>query len=168
MAGLKGYVSNMDAATMSAQEVMGLPDGIGSVFPRAKVQPCVIHLLRNSFGYASRRHWSQIATDLKPVYEAASGADAVWAFEEFEEKRGKAYPAMIRLWRNAWDEFVPFLDYDVEIRKVLSSTNAIESLKARFRRAVRAREHFPNDQAAVKTLYLVVRSMDPQGIGRTR
>lgn len=70
---------------------------------------------------------------------------------------------MIRLWRNSWEEFTPFLDYDTEIRRVLCSTNAIESLNARYRRAVRARGHFPSDQAALKCLYLVTRSLDPTG-----
>ena len=89
-------------------------------------------------------------------------------FEEFEEKWGKPYPAISRLWRNAWSEFVPFLDHDVEIRRVICSTNAIESLNARYRRAVRARGHFPNDQAALKCLYLVTRSLDPTGKGKAR
>ena len=146
----------------------GLPDSIGNVFGQAKVQTCLIHLLRNSFSYASKRHWPEIAANLKPVYQAATAADAERAFEEFAEKWGKAYPAMIRLWQSAWAEFVPFLDYDLEIRKVLCSTNAIESLNARFRRAVRARGHFPNEQAALKTLYLTVRSLDPRGTGQTR
>ena len=128
----------------------------------------MIHLLRNSFRYASKKHWSQIAADLKPVYEAPTPEAAERAFEQFTEKWGKAYPAMIRLWLGAWSEFVPFLDYDVEIRKVLCSTNAIESLNARFRRAVRARGYFPNEQAALKTLYLTVRSLDPKGTGQAR
>ena len=146
----------------------GLPDSIGQVFPAATVQTCLIHLLRNSFSYASKKHWPQIAADLKPVYEAASAAEAERVFEGFTETWGRTYPAMVCLWRNAWDEFVPFLDYDLEIRKVLCSTNAIESLNARFRRAVRARGHFPNEQAALKTLYLTVRSLDPKGTGQTR
>jgi putative transposase len=75
---------------------------------------------------------------------------------------------MIRLWRAAWTEFIPFLDYNVEIRRVICSTNAIESLNARFRRAVRARGHFPNEQSAMKCLYLVTRSLDPTGTGQTR
>jgi putative transposase len=75
---------------------------------------------------------------------------------------------MIRLWRNAWSEFIPFLDYDVEIRKVICSTNAIESLNARYRRALKARGHFPTEQAAIKCLYLVTRSLDPKGTGQTR
>ena len=157
-----------DVFFMVCDGLKGLPDSIGSVFPAAKIQTCLIHLLRNSFRYASKKHWSQIAADLKPVYEAPAPEAAERAFEQFTEKWGKAYPAMIRLWLGAWTEFVPFLDYDVEIRKVLCSTNAIESLNARFRRAVRARGHFPNEQAALKTLYLTVRSLDPKGTGQAR
>lgn len=93
---------------------------------------------------------------------------AAAALDDLEDKWGIRYPAIIRLWRNAWEEFIPFLDYDVEIRRVICSTNAIESLNARFRRAVRARGHFPNEQSAMKTLYLVVRSLDPKGTGQTR
>jgi putative transposase len=81
---------------------------------------------------------------------------------------GKQYPAISRLWENAWSGFIPFLDYDVEIRRVICSTNAIESINARYRRAVRARGHFPNDTAALKCLYLVTRALDPTGRGRAR
>ena len=104
----------------------------------------------------------------EPIYQAPTAAAAAAAVGALEEKWGTRYPAMIRLWRNTWSEFIPFLDYDVEIRRVLYSTNAIESLNARFRRAVRARGHFPNEQSAMKTLYLVVRSLDPKGTGQTR
>jgi transposase-like protein len=81
---------------------------------------------------------------------------------------GRQYPAITRLWENAWSEFVPFLDYDVEIRRVICSTNAIESINARYRRAVRARVHFPTEQAALKCLYLATRAPDPTGKGRAR
>jgi transposase-like protein len=124
-----------------------LPDAITTVWELAVVQACIIHLIRNTFRFASRKYWDQIAHDLRPVYTAASEAEALARFEEFEEKWGTPYPAISRLWRNAWSEFVPFLDYDVEIRKIICSTNAIESLNARYRRAVRARGHFPSDQA---------------------
>ena len=143
-----------------------LPDAITAVWELAVVQACIIHLIRNTFRFASRKYWDQIAHDLRPVYTAASEAEALARFEEFEEKWGKAYPAINRLWRNAWSEFVPFLDYDVEIRKIICSTNAIESLNARYRRAIRARGHFPNDQAALKCLCLVTRSLDPTGVLR--
>src|SRR3954449_1365737 len=146
----------------------GLPDAITAVWELAVVQQCIIHLIRNTFRFASRKYWDQISRDLRPVYTAASEAEALARFAEFDQKWGKPYPAISRLWRTAWSEFVPFLDYDVEIRRVICSTNAIESLNARYRRAVRARGHFPNDQAALKCLYLVTRSLDPTGKGRAR
>jgi putative transposase len=132
------------------------------------VQACILHLIRNTFRYASRADWEQLAKDLRPVYTAPTEAAAQARFAEFAEKWGTKYPAIIRLWTNAWAEFIPFLDYDVEIRRVICSTNAIESLNARYRRAVRARGHFPTDQAALKCLYLVTRSLDPTGRGRAR
>jgi transposase-like protein len=145
-----------------------LPDAITTVWELAVVQACIIHLIRNTFRFASRKYWDQIAHDLRPVYTAASEAEALARFEEFDQKWGKPYPAISRLWRNAWSEFVPFLDYDVEIRKIICSTNAIESINARYRRAVRARGHYPSDQAALKCLYLVTRSLDPTGKGKAR
>ncbi|GAA4410208.1 IS256-like element IS1554 family transposase [Fodinibacter luteus] len=146
----------------------GLPDAVTTVFPQAIVQACVIHLIRATLRYASRRYWDQLARDLRVIYTAPS-AQAAWAaFEELEEKWGKPYPAIPKLWRAAWEEFTPFLAYDVEIRRVLFSTNAIESLNARYRRAVGARGHFPTEQAALKTLYLVTRGLDPKGTGQAR
>jgi len=89
-------------------------------------------------------------------------------FGEFAATWRSKYPAAVALWERAWSEFVPFLDYDVEIRKIIATTNSIESLNARYRRAVRARGHFPTDQAALKCLYLVTRSLDPTGRGKAR
>jgi transposase-like protein len=146
----------------------GLPDAINTVWSLATVQQCIIHLIRNTFRYASKKYWGAISSDLKPVYTAASEAEARVRMEEFCEKWGTPYPAIRRLWETAWPEFVPFLDYDVEIRRVICSTNAIESINARYRRSVRARGHFPNEQAALKCLYLATRSLDPTGKGRAR
>ena len=125
-------------------------------------------MLRNTFRYASRRYWDEMARDLRPIYTAANEAAAREQFDEFTGKWGSRYPAIIRLWQNAWAEFIPFLDYDVEIRRVICSTNAIESLNARYRRAIRARGHFPTDQSALKCLYLATRALDPTGKGRAR
>jgi transposase-like protein len=146
----------------------GLPDVVGNVWPLATVQTCIIHLIRNTFRLTSRRFWDELKRDLKPVYTAVNADAARAAFDELAGKWGGRYPAVVRLWNNAWEEFIPFLDYDVEIRRVLCSTNAIESLNARYRRAVRARGHFPTEAAALKCLYLVTRSLDPTGVGRTR
>jgi putative transposase len=146
----------------------GLPESITTTWQYAQVQACILHLIRNTFRYASRRDWDELARDLKPVYTAPNAEMASVRFDEFADKWGPRYPAIINLWRQAWQEFIPFLDYDVEIRKIICSTNAIESLNARYRRAVRARGHFPTDQAALKCLYLVTRSLDPTGRGRAR
>src|SRR3954470_14981570 len=146
----------------------GLPDTVEAVWPQAIVQTCIIHLIRNTFRLTSRADSDAIKRDIRPIYTAPNADAALVALDELEEKWGTKYPAMIRLWRNAWNEFIPFLDYDVEIRTVICSTNAIESLNARYRRAVQARGHFPTEQAAMKCLYLVTRSLDPTGAGRTR
>jgi putative transposase len=146
----------------------GLPEVVGNVWPQAIVQTCIIHLIRNTFRLTSRKYWDEIKRDIKPIYTAINAAAARSAFDDLTEKWGQRYPAVIRLWDNAWNEFIPFLDYDVEIRRVICSTNAIESLNARYRRAIKARGHFPSEQAALKCLYLVTRSLDPTGVGRAR
>ena len=146
----------------------GLPEVVGNVWPMTTVQTCVIHLIRNTFRLASKRDWDAIKRDVKPIYTAVNADAARAALDELTEKWGAKYGAIIRLWNNAWEEFIPFLDYDLEIRTVLCSTNAIESLNARYRRAVKARGHFPTEQAAMKCLYLVTRSLDPTGRGGVR
>jgi transposase-like protein len=154
-----------DVCIVVCDGLKGLPEAIGQVWPAAVVQTCIIHLLRNSFTYSSRRDWSELGKDLRPVYTAPSESAALDAFAEFSGKWERRYPAIIKLWENAWAEFVPFLRFDPEIRKIICTTNAIESLNARFRRAVNARGHFPTEQAALKVLYLTVRSLDPTGRG---
>ncbi|MGH3999628.1 MAG: transposase [Pseudonocardiaceae bacterium] len=138
------------------------------MWPQTIVQTCIVHLLRNSFRYASKKDWSAIAADLKPVYTAPSESAALDAFAEFSEKWEKKYPAIIRLWTGAWAEFVPFLQFDTEIRTIICTTNAIESINARIRRAVSARGHFPTEQAALKCVYLAIMSLDPTGKGQRR
>ncbi|GAA3130791.1 hypothetical protein GCM10020255_004480 [Rhodococcus baikonurensis] len=145
-----------------------LPDSIEQVWPQTIVQTCVVHLLRNTYAYASRKDWSEIAKDLKPVYTAPSEQAALDRFAEFSDKWEKRYPAIIRLWTNAWAEFVPFLQFDNAIRQVIYTTNAIESVNARIRRAVKARGHFPTEAAALKCVYLAIMSLDPKGTARRR
>jgi len=146
----------------------GLPEVVVNVWPAAIVQTCIIHLIRNTFRLTSRKYWDELKRDLKPIYTAVNADAARAVFDELADKWGQRYPAVVRLWDNAWAEFIPFLDYDVEIRSVICSTNAIESLNARYQRAVKARGHFPNEQAALKCLYLVTRALDPTGTGRAR
>ncbi|WP_245375157.1 IS256 family transposase [Crossiella equi] len=157
-----------DVLMVVCDGLTGLPDAITTVWPQTITQTCVVHLLRNSFRYAGRQHWDAIAKALKPVYTAPTEAAARERFAEFTEAWGARYPAIVRLWDNAWAEFVPFLAFDPEIRRVICSTNAIESVNARIRRAVKARGHFPNEQAALKCVYMAIMSLDPTGTGRKR
>jgi putative transposase len=157
-----------DAFFVVCDGLKGLPEVVNNVWPKTIVQTCIIHLIRNTFRMTSRKYWDELKRDLRPIYTAPNADAARSAFDELADKWGERYPAVTRLWSNAWEEFIPFLDYDLEIRKVLCSTNAIESLNARYRRAVKARGHFPSEQAALKCLYLVTRSLDPIGTGRTR
>lgn len=157
-----------DVCIVVCDGLKGLPDAIANVWPAAITQTCVIHLLRNSFRYASKKDWAAIAKDLKLVYTAASESAALDAFVAFTETWGQRYPAIIKLWENAWAEFVPFLAFDKEIRSVICTTNSIESLNSRIRRAVNARGHFPTEQAALKCVYMAIMSLDPTGKGRQR
>ena len=146
----------------------GLPTSIETVWPQAITQTCVVHLLRNSFRYASKRDWPALARDLKPIYTAPSESAALEAFIALTDTWGQRYPAIVKLWESAWPEFVPFLQFDTSIRSVVCTTNAVESINARIRRAVNARGHFPTDAAALKCVYLAIVSLDPTGRGRKR
>ena len=157
-----------DVLMLVCDGLKGLPDAVNTVWPQTIVQTCVVHLLRNSFRYASKRDWPELARDLKPVYTAPSDKAALDAFAEFSDKWERRYPAIIRLWTDAWAEFVPFLEFDIEIRKIICTTNAIESINSRLRRAVNARGHFPTEQAALKCLYMALMGLDPTGRGRGR
>ncbi len=114
-----------DTFFVACDGLKGLPEVVGNVWPQAIVQTCIIHLIRKTFRLTSRKYWDEIKRDIKPIYTAVNAASARSAFDELAEKWGQRYPAVIRLWDNAWNEFIPFLDYDVEIRRVICSTNAI-------------------------------------------
>jgi len=157
-----------DVLMVVCDGLTGLPEAISAVWPATITQTCVVHLLRNSFRYAGRQHYEAIARALRPVYTAPTEAAAMERFLEFCQTWGERYPAIVRLWENAWSEFVPFLSFDVEIRKIICTTNAIESVNSRIRRAVKARGHFPNEQAALKCVYMAIMSLDPTGTGQRR
>jgi len=116
-----------DVLIVVCDGLRGLVESVNDIWPLAIVQTCVLHLVRNTFRYASKAHWYELARDLRTVYTASTEQAARERFDEFAGKWGERYPAIIRLWQNAWAEFVPFLAYNPEIRKVLYSTNAIES-----------------------------------------
>jgi putative transposase len=144
-----------DALIVCCDGLKGLPDSIRTTWPEATVQTCVVHMVRNSLRYASRQHWARITVAMREIYTAPTVQAAEARFAEFAAEWEPVYPAMIQAWQSAWEEFVPFLEFPAELRKVVYTTNAIESLNARFRRAVRHRGHFPNEQAALKVLFLV-------------
>ncbi|MFC9625695.1 IS256 family transposase, partial [Streptomyces sp. NPDC056930] len=157
-----------DVCMVVCDGLKGLPDAIGAVWPQAITQTCVVHLPRASFRYAARQDWDKISKALKPVYTAPTEDAATERFLEFSDAWGGKYPAIVRLSENAWAEFVPFLQFDTEIRRVVCTTNAIESVNARIRKAVRSRGHFPNEQAAIKCVYMAIMSLDPTRQGRKR
>ena len=147
-----------DVCIVACDGLKGLPEAIGEIWPAATVQLCVVHLARASLRYASKKYWSQISKDLRQIYTAPTAAAAEQRFAEFEQAWGSQYPAIIRLWKASWEQFTPFLAFPPEIRKIVYTTNAIESLNARFRQACRRRGHFPDEQAALKVLYLVIQN----------
>lgn len=151
----------IDVCIVCCDGLRGMPDAIAATWPQAIIQTCVVHLVRNSLRYASKQHWSQITNDMRAIYTAPTEDAAEARFQDFAERWGERYPAMIKVWERAWPEFVPFLGFPPAIRKVVYTTNAIESLNAKFRKATRRRGHFPNEQAALKVLYLAIRERDP-------
>ena len=146
-----------DVMVVCCDGLKGLPDAIEAVWPLAQVQLCVVHLIRASLKFVSRADYKAVCADLKKVYTASTveAAEARWL--EFDDTWGKTYPAAVKVWESAWEQFTPFLAHPAELRKLMYTTNAIESLNARFRKAVRQRGHFPTEQAAMKVLYLCVK-----------
>ena len=138
----------------------GFPDAIEAVFPEAAVQTCIVHLIRRSLAYASYKERRPLAAALKAIYRAPTEAAAAEALDAFEAGPwGEKYPMIVRSWRTAWAQVVPFFAFSQPIRRAVYTTNAIESLNSTVRRAVRTRGHFPNDRAATKLLYLALRGV---------
>ncbi|MCQ4159177.1 IS256 family transposase [Roseomonas sp. GC11] len=135
----------------------GFPEAILAVFPEAQVQTCIVHLLRHSLDFVACKDRKAVAAALKAIYQAVDATAAEAALAAFEAGAwGQKYPAIGQSWRRAWSEVVPFYAFSVEIRRFLYTTNAIEALNAKLRRAIRARGHFPTDEAALKLLFLVL------------
>lgn len=150
-----------DVLIVCCDGLKGLPDAIRGIWPDATVQTCVVHLVRNSLRLTSKKHWGAVTREMRAIYTAPTVEAAEARFADFADQWRSAYPAMIDSWERRWGEFVPFLEFPVELRHIIYTTNAIESLNARFRRAVRHRGHFPNEQAAMKVLYLVATRRRP-------
>ena len=135
----------------------GFPEAILAVFPDATVQTCIVHLLRNSLDFVSYKDRKAVAAALKAIYRAKDADDGEKALSDFEASEwGRKYPAIGQSWRRAWNEVVPFFAFHPDVRRLIYTTNAIEALNSKLRRAVRARGHFPTDEAATKLLFLVL------------
>ena len=138
----------------------GFPDAINAVFPQTQIQTCIVHLLRNSMDYAGWKDRKPVSTALKNVYRAADADAAASALAEFEEGPwGRKYPAITAAWRRVWTQVIPFFAYPPEVRRMIYTTNAIEALNSKIRRSVRARGHFPSDEAAMKLIWLQLREI---------
>ena len=148
-----------DVLIVCCDGLKGLPDAIETTWPQAVVQTCVIHLLRGSTRYCSYKDRKAIAQALRPIYTAVNEQAAADALDDFELTWGDRYPAIVRLWRSAWERFTPFLAYPAELRKIVYTTNLIESVNYQLRKVSKNRGHFPNDAAALKLLRLVARDI---------
>ncbi len=138
----------------------GFPEAIEAVFSNTIVQTCIVHLIRNSVRFVSYKDRRDVVRDLKPIYNAACREDAEKALEDFEEKWDTRYSMIGAAWRANWERIVPFLDFPPDVRRIIYTTNAIESLNSTLRKMVHHRGHFPSDEAATKLLYLAIRNLE--------
>jgi putative transposase len=144
-----------DVLIVVCDGLVGLPDAVTAVWPAAKVQTCIVHLIRASLRWVSYKDRKKVAALLRPIYSAPTEQAARDALDALADSAfGKANPAVIRRWRDAWERVIPFFDFAPEVRKVIYTTNMIESINARLRKSTRNRGHFPSDEALVKVLYL--------------
>ncbi len=145
-----------DILIAAVDGLTGFPDAIASVFPRTEVQLCIVHMVRNSLRYVPWKNRKAVARDLKKIYSAATAEAAEQALSAFEEKWSEQYPMAAKSWRDRWENVIPFFGYPEPIRKVIYTTNAIESLNAQLRKVTRKRGAFPTDDSVRKILYLAI------------
>jgi putative transposase len=138
----------------------GFPEAIETAFPVTVVQTCIVHMIRNSLRFVSYKDRKAVAKDLRPVYTAASREEAAAALEAFEAKWARRYPMIAASWRSNWERVVPFLDFPPDVRKVIYTTNAIESLNSSLRKLLHYRGHFPTDEAVFKLMYLALSNLE--------
>jgi putative transposase len=152
-----------DVLIVCCDGLTGFPAAIEAVWPQTTVQTCVVHLIRNSVRYCSWKDRKEITAALKPIYNAPNIDAAADALDTFEIEHGDKYPAIVGLWRRHWTEFTPFLQFDMEIRKIIYTTNAIESLNFQLRKVTKTKGHFPTNDAVLKIFYMAI-----MNIGTTR
>ncbi len=145
-----------DMLIVCCDGLKGFPEAIEAVYPRATVQTCVVHLIRNALRYVSYKDLKAVASDLRPIYQSSTEEEAEQKLAAFEEDWGSKYPMVAKVWRARWTQFAPFLAFSPAIRRVIYTTNAIESLNFQLRKIIKARGHFPTDDAACKLLWLAL------------
>jgi len=138
----------------------GMPEALGAVFPQTTLQTCIVHLIRNSLDFANWKERKALAAAIKPVYTAASAEAAEAELDAFEQGAwGQKFPTVVAAWRRAWDRVIPFFAFPPAVRRVIYTTNAIESVNARLRKIIKTRGHFPSDDAANKLIWLALRNI---------
>jgi putative transposase len=138
----------------------GMPEALSVVFPATTLQTCIVHLIRNSLAYASWKERKELAKALRPIYAAVNAESAQAALDAFEASAwGKKFPTVVAAWRSAWSHVIPFFAFPPDIRRVLYTTNAIESVNSRIRKIIKTRGHFPNDDAASKLIWLALKNI---------
>ena len=146
----------------------GLAEAIGTAFPRTTVQTCIVHLIRNSLDYAGWKDRKAVAAALRPIYAAASAQAAEQALQAFADGPwGAKYPMIVAAWQRAWEHVTPFFVFPPDIRRVIYTTNAIESLNMQLRKIIKTRGHFPSDEAAIKLLWLALRNVLAKSVRAT-
>jgi transposase-like protein len=157
-----------DILVLCADGLTGLPDAVEAAFPQAIFQTCIVHLVRTSTRFVPWKDRKAVCADLKTVYNAETLEGAEHALERFEAKWSKRFPMIAPTWRRRWDEVTPFLAFPPEIRRAIYTTNAIESLNRQLRKVLKTRGHMPNEQAALKLLYMAVLNAQRNWGGRDR
>jgi len=145
----------------------GLPEAITAVFPDTVVQTCVVHVMRNAMRFVSYQDRKKVAAGMRRIYTAPTLESAELEFKNLDSEFGAQYPGVIDVWRRAWPEFIPFLDYPAELRRIVYTTNAIESINYQLRKITKTRGHFPSDEAAMKLLYLGLRNISSKRGGES-
>jgi len=148
-----------DILIVCVDGLKGFPQAIESVYPQARVQLCIVHMVRASLNYVSWKERRPVAADLKAIYRASTEQRAEQELNEFIAKWGQKYPTIGRLWRENWERVIPFFEFPAEVRRVIYTTNAVESLHMSLRKVIKTRGSFPSEDAAMKLLYLALRNV---------
>ena len=148
-----------DIFILCADGLKGLPEAVEAVYPQTTFQTCIVHMVRHSLNYVPYTQKKAVAADLKKIYGSSTVELAAQALDDFELTWGDKYPAIVRSWRSNWEKIIPFMDYPIEIRKIIYTTNIIESLNNTLRKSIRNRGHFPTEEALMKVLYLAIQQV---------